>query len=487
MRQPLFLSEEFYADYDDLYDWRSTVSEDIQGAIEELDTDIIDLKPVNNYTKGRNGKPTVVVNPNVDLKESIEQLGGEMLLLDDIENISYSVADYFIDQGLDDYDIALMKEEMGADDFIDMVMEIYDEFVINEARRDRNWRIEPKTSTGKPVSKIYGGARTSAIKRLQRLGDKRRAGEQPPITPTRADELRARRLERQRQLASGEVQPRRPGISDPWSTPSRAKPKSAQQSMSAQQSRPTLMLPPAGGTSGRGSRIVRPEQPTSGWTYSAGRMPAAASRSSYENGSTSTNRRTRKAPSTVQQSSAISSLPPGQQRIIAAAQKAAPAIKKAAAGEILSALLTTGEVLRRVGKAGWEGHRRAMEERGKGRKLGGQLAAGAGTSLRQFGSSFLKNSGTVKEFVEYLIDDGYDISDISLLDLYEELEYLEEKAASEQQQRIFGLALSVKRGDIPRSKVSRQVLEIVDNMSEREIRKFAKTKHGGLPVRVSYS
>lgn len=58
---------------------------------------------------------------------------------------------------------------------------------------------------------------------------------------------------------------------------------------------------------------------------------------------------------------------------------------------------------------------------------------------------------------------------------------LQEKAESEQQQKLFGLALSVKRGKTPRSEVSAEVLKIVDTMSEKEIRKFAKTKHEGIP------
>jgi hypothetical protein len=63
----------------------------------------------------------------------------------------------------------------------------------------------------------------------------------------------------------------------------------------------------------------------------------------------------------------------------------------------------------------------------------------------------------------------------------ESLQYIMEKAVSEQQQKIFGLALSVKRGEVSRSKVSDRVLEIVDGMSESEIRKFASTKHKGIP------
>jgi hypothetical protein len=63
----------------------------------------------------------------------------------------------------------------------------------------------------------------------------------------------------------------------------------------------------------------------------------------------------------------------------------------------------------------------------------------------------------------------------------EEVEQLEEKSVSTQQQKLFGAALSVKRGETPRSDVSKQVLDVVDSMSETEIRKFAKTKHKGLP------
>jgi len=60
-------------------------------------------------------------------------------------------------------------------------------------------------------------------------------------------------------------------------------------------------------------------------------------------------------------------------------------------------------------------------------------------------------------------------------------ETLDEKALSKQQQKLFGLALSVKRGETPRSEASAEVLKIVDSMSEKKIRDFAKTEHKGLP------
>jgi hypothetical protein len=57
-------------------------------------------------------------------------------------------------------------------------------------------------------------------------------------------------------------------------------------------------------------------------------------------------------------------------------------------------------------------------------------------------------------------------------------------AQSQQQQKLFGLALSVKRGETPRSEASDEVLNIVNSMSEKEIEDFASTSHSGLPAKV---
>lgn len=57
-------------------------------------------------------------------------------------------------------------------------------------------------------------------------------------------------------------------------------------------------------------------------------------------------------------------------------------------------------------------------------------------------------------------------------------------ATSQQQQKLFGLALSVQRGETPRSEASDEVLNIVDTMSEKDIRDFAATSHSGLPTKV---
>jgi hypothetical protein len=61
---------------------------------------------------------------------------------------------------------------------------------------------------------------------------------------------------------------------------------------------------------------------------------------------------------------------------------------------------------------------------------------------------------------------------------------LEERAVSRQQQKIMGLALSVKKGDTPKSKVSKKVQNMAKEMSKKELEDFASTKHKGLPKRV---
>lgn len=54
-------------------------------------------------------------------------------------------------------------------------------------------------------------------------------------------------------------------------------------------------------------------------------------------------------------------------------------------------------------------------------------------------------------------------------------------AKSKSQQRLFGMALAVRRGEMKRKDVWDEVLDIVDSdMTDKEIEDFAATKHKGL-------
>lgn len=65
------------------------------------------------------------------------------------------------------------------------------------------------------------------------------------------------------------------------------------------------------------------------------------------------------------------------------------------------------------------------------------------------------------------------------------LKSLIEKSVSKQQQKLFGTALSVKRGETPANKVSKDVKTLAKSMPEKELEKFAATKHKDLPKKVN--
>lgn len=61
-------------------------------------------------------------------------------------------------------------------------------------------------------------------------------------------------------------------------------------------------------------------------------------------------------------------------------------------------------------------------------------------------------------------------------------------AKSKSQQALFGMALAVRRGEMKRSEVSKEILDIVDGkMTDKEIEDFASTKHKGLKDHIKES
>jgi hypothetical protein len=53
-------------------------------------------------------------------------------------------------------------------------------------------------------------------------------------------------------------------------------------------------------------------------------------------------------------------------------------------------------------------------------------------------------------------------------------------AKNKRQQRLFGMALALERGKMPKDKASKKVKAISKGMSEKAIEDFAKTRHKGL-------
>lgn len=67
----------------------------------------------------------------------------------------------------------------------------------------------------------------------------------------------------------------------------------------------------------------------------------------------------------------------------------------------------------------------------------------------------------------------------------EETNDIDEKSVSVAQQRLFGMAWAVRSGAMKRDDVPQSVLGIVDsNMTDDQIKDFAKTSHTGLPNKV---
>jgi len=69
----------------------------------------------------------------------------------------------------------------------------------------------------------------------------------------------------------------------------------------------------------------------------------------------------------------------------------------------------------------------------------------------------------------------------SLWEAYQSV--VSEKAVSQQQQKLMGLALAYKRGEVEADKISPETKAMADKMSEKDLEDFAKTKHKGLPVK----
>ena len=83
-----------------------------------------------------------------------------------IEDVEF-VADYLISEGLNEYGIDILIEEMGLDDFCDFVDEITSEEILLEWRRGAGGtkvRGSGTSKSGKSIGSLKGGAKTSAIR-----------------------------------------------------------------------------------------------------------------------------------------------------------------------------------------------------------------------------------------------------------------------------------------------------------------------------------
>ena len=57
-------------------------------------------------------------------------------------------------------------------------------------------------------------------------------------------------------------------------------------------------------------------------------------------------------------------------------------------------------------------------------------------------------------------------------------------SVSKQQQKFMGIVRAIQKGDAPASKFSKDARDAAKDMSKSDVKKYAKTKHKGLPRKV---
>lgn len=105
-------------------------------------------------------------------------------------------AEYFYDLGLNEDGIDYVIEEVGLDNFVDFVYDLFEDHTLTEARR--SGRIEPVTKTGKSIGSLKGGAKAASIRSKRKEKEERRASEAGDDKPSGMKAA----LQRQSQIAS---------------------------------------------------------------------------------------------------------------------------------------------------------------------------------------------------------------------------------------------------------------------------------------------
>ena len=373
--------------------WREDLREVMSSAEKADDGARITEKKVNNKIK------TSAMGGGITLPEAVEGLGGtlvEMVELD--EEFIYESADvateYFYEQGLNEYGVDILIEDLGFDNFVDFVFEIVEEFNLNEARtllgKKKNPQKLPKGTAPSQTTKAA----------VAKHGTTRKFASKPSSSVIKKKSVAVKKAVEKQPETKSSPQKTKTGIAGRIGAAlghavARAKSDTALLKKSVDTAR--------GVAARRGAEIKA--------VYDVAR----------EKG--------KKAEQSPQATRA-------RRKATVAAGRAAQAAGRTA--------------VKAAGAAG--------------------AAAGAGVAAKRQGKTGAQIAGRAAgTFVRKMTK--------------EELE-LQEKAESEQQQKLFGLALSVKRGQTPRSQASAEVLKIVDSMSEKKIRDFAKTKHEGIPKKV---
>ena len=119
-----------------LSNWRNDLREVIDGDSKESNIEIVTGLPPGKKNK-------IIPNPPFGnpMKEAVEGMGGELMEMVEIDdenlylNESIDIAsEYFYEQGLNEYGLDILIEDMGLENFVDFVFEISEDYNLFEAR-----------------------------------------------------------------------------------------------------------------------------------------------------------------------------------------------------------------------------------------------------------------------------------------------------------------------------------------------------------------
>lgn len=405
--------------------WREENPDLFEAVQEDENNKEIDVdKSINNYKKGINGKPAVQINPDA-LKESFSDYDVELISSEELDE-SYLVeaaeiaTEYLYECGLNEYGVEELIESLGEDKFIDFVFDLAEDYELNEENL-LEWR------RGPDGTKIRGDQTTKSGKHFKDV-----KGGAKKTAARATSEAKARKAEKEAEPTGSKVGSELSKLSD---RSKQLRKTSVDSKASAIAQKPETSATPAKETETKKQ-------------MSKGILGRLADRAKQDIGllQTSVNTARNVAARRAAEVKAGYDAVRERGRKAEASPEAAEARKK-----IGAAAQTAGKVAGKVAKA-----------------AAGAAGAGAGHLVK--GHSLARAAGGAA---------GTLVKKLRT----EEVE-LQEKSESQSQQQLFGLALSVKRGETPRSKASQEVLDIVDSMSEGKIRDFAKTKHKGLPQHV---
>ena len=410
---------------EDFSNWRS----DLREVLDDLQTDIENSQV--KLKKGLNNYKNKAINLNPTLGQVAEGLGGEIigeyeLTEEYIEEAIEIAAQYFCEQGLNEDGIDIVIEEVGIDNFLEFVFNLTEDYILNEARTLIGKKKSPATGKERGVSlKAAPGKTTKAA--LEKHGSVRAlSGNSPSGTIKKTVRQKINKDNVETAVKSAvESQPKK------------------------KQNTPAIL-----------DKLAF----------------------TINHGLERHNQATTKASNTVKQAGSLARQTGDTVgKAVSGVGKAWQGVSDSKLGQVTrigykKALKKVGDDIKTTGAALGRGVGTTVAANKKGETktsaIGKGIRAGIG---RLFGEDF-------EMWVDSLISEGYDLSEYSLVELHES--YLEEKAVSEQQQKLFGLALSYKRGKVSKEEVSPEVIKLANSMSEKELIKYASTSHKDVPERV---